>query len=196
MRRLRTAALAVLLAPAAWAQDQTTVVPPAPPIVSAPLAPTAPVAPAATPPPGLVQTPAPPAASAPPDNTDTGQTATTDTGQATTNAPAPPEVAPVPDNTWLPGKTATIGVLDEVDGGATQLDIPVGGQAKAGDLQISVQSCVTRPAADIPDTAIYITVQAATGATAPLFRGWMVRSTPGATVVGDAGETFRVIGCS
>jgi len=187
MRHLRAAAsLACLFGACAWAQDQTTVVPPAPPIVSAPIAPTAPVAPAAPPPPGLVQTPVPP------DNTDTGQTATT----APPAAPAAPDVAPVPDNTWLPGKTATLGVLDEVDGGATQLDIPVGGQAAAGDLQISVQACVSRPAGDIPDTAIYITVQASANAATPLFRGWMVRSTPGATVVGDAGETFRVIGCS
>jgi hypothetical protein len=29
-----------------------------------------------------------------------------------------------------------------------------------------------------------------------LYKGWMVRSTPGATVVGDAGETFRVVDCS
>jgi hypothetical protein len=198
MRRAATGLAFALFGAAAWAQqDQPVVVPPPPPIVSAPIAPVAPVAPTAPEPPGLVQTPVPPdVAQTPPDNTDTGQPANQAAPAGAAPAGAVPDIAPVPDNTWLPGKTATLGVLDEVDGGTTEIDIPVGGQAAAGDLQISVQSCVTRPSGDIPDSAIFITVQSNSGAGAPIFRGWMVRSTPGATVAGDAGETLRVIGCS
>jgi hypothetical protein len=200
-RRFTATTLACLLAGAAWAQDQTptVVVPPAPPIVAAPVAPlTPPVPPApqAATPPGLVETPVP---SATPDQTapDADQGTPATAANPTPAAPTVPDLAPTPDNTWLPANTALIGVLDKVDGSTSQLTIPVGGQATAGDLQVSVQACVTRPPNDIPDAAIYLSVQpAAQSGQAPLFRGWMVRSAPGATVVGDGGVTFRVINCS
>jgi hypothetical protein len=194
MRRLAAAGLACLLAGAAWAQNETptVVVPAAPAIVSAPLAPQAPQAPPVqTPPPGLVETPVRPG---------TGQSAPdqiTTTAPAAPAAPTVPDLAPTPDNTWLPANTAVIGVLDKVDGSASQITIPVGAQATAGDLQLSVQACVTRPPGQIPDAAIYLSVQpAAQSGQAALFRGWMLRSAPGATVVGDGGESFRVINCT
>jgi hypothetical protein len=169
----------------AWAQAQNpVVVPPAPPIMSAPLAsPPAQATPALpAPPPGLVQTPVP----------------TSPAPMTAATAPsAPPDAAPAVPNTWVPGKTAILGVLDKVAGGASQISIPVGGQANVGDLQVSVQSCVTRPPDQLPDTAVFLSVQNNTDSPgSPLYRGWMVRSTPGATVVGDASETFRVINCS
>jgi hypothetical protein len=239
--------------------DQTTIaVPPAPPIVSAPLpAPMPQVVTAQPQPPGLVQTPVPPAnadnGQAPPDGTaqDNGAPATPDAAQTapltpgqtapavTTPVPAAPSTAssmpPPPANNWVPEHTAQIGLLDKVDGGASTVAIPVGGQTDAGDLQISVLACVTRPQGEIPDDAIFVSIQpVATGATgtasaapppggtpadatasggpappgqdesaqagtaagAPIFRGWMVRSIPGATVVGDASETLRVVSCS
>jgi hypothetical protein len=172
----------------AWAQTQNPVViPPAPPIMSAPLtaSPAQPAPDLPAPPPGLVQTPVPPAPVSPGSTT------------AATTPPAAPDTAPAIPNTWLPGKTAILGVLDKVDGGAGQVSIPVGGQANVGDLQVSVQSCVTRPPDQLPDTAIFLTVQnSSDGSGSALYRGWMVRSAPGATVVGDASETFRVINCS
>jgi hypothetical protein len=63
-----------------------------------------------------------------------------------------------------------------------------------------VQSCVSRPPDQLPDIAVYLTVQnsssqSSAGNAVPLYRGWVVRSTPGATVVGDGGVAFRVIGC-
>ncbi len=186
MRLCATATLLVLSTGGlAWGQAQNSVaVPPAPAIVSAPLANPAPapsVVPA--PPPGLVQTPVPPAPQA-------------GTASPATTAPAVADTAPAIPNDWTTGTTALLGVLNKVDGSTSQLSIPVGSQANVGDLQLSVQSCVSRPSGELPDAAIFLTVQAlANSAGPPLFRGWMVRSTPGATVVGDAGETFRVIGC-
>ena len=170
----------------AWGQAQNSVViPPAPAIVSAPLANPAPAPSVAhAPPPGLVQTPSPAAQEA-------------DTARPDTAAPAMADTAPAIPNNWATGTTALLGVLDKVDGSTSQVSIPVGGQANVGDLQLSVQSCVSRPSGQLPDAAIFLTVQTlADMAGPPLFRGWMVRSTPGATVVGDAGETFRVMGCS
>jgi hypothetical protein len=97
----------------------------------------------------------------------------------------------------VPGKTAELGVLDKIDGSVTTITIPVGGQANLGDLQISVLACVTRPPDEIPDAAIFLAAQSATDhSQPPLYRGWIIRSAPGAAVVGDASETFRVITCS
>jgi hypothetical protein len=88
-------------------------------------------------------------------------------------------------------------VLDKVDGSTSEVSIPVGGQQNVGDLQVSVLACVTRPPGQLPDTAIFLSVQnPAQGADTPLYRGWMVRSMPGAAVVGDASEIFRVVACS
>jgi len=182
-----TVALAFAVAHTAAAQDNSVAVPPAPAIVAAPSSPTiAPPVPPAEQPPGLVQTPTPPV------NTDNGaanQTAATPPPAATAPPPTP--------NTWVPGTTAKLGVLNKVDGSVSSVSIPVGGQAAIGDLQVSIQACVTRPPDQVPDAAIFLSVQPQSQSTAsPLFRGWMVRSTPGATVVGDGGETFRVINCT
>jgi hypothetical protein len=177
------------------------------------------------PPPGLVQTPLPPA------NSDAGaaNSAPVDNGQPAAAPPpgpppagqaaATPPTAAVPDtsaslpppldNAWVPEHTAEIGILDKVDGGASTVSVPVGGQTVVGDLQINVLACESRPPTDVPDDAIFVAIQPANGQAAPpaaeasgsgpdaaLFRGWMVRSVPGATVVGDGSETLRVVGCS
>ncbi len=176
-------------------------VPPAPPIVAAPPTAIQPIPVPAAPPPGLVP-------AAPPADIDTGN----DTGAAPTQTPpadnsggqgqaqaqgSAPDIAPVPPNTWLPGKTAQIGVLDKIDGSVSQLSIPVGSQSVVGDLQVSVQACMTRPPDQVPDAAVFLALQSTQNASAPPdYRGWLVRSAPGAAVAGDASETFRIIGCS
>lgn len=191
----------------------TVVVPPPPAVVAAPPTPVqAPTQAPPAPPPGLVQTPLPP-----PDsdtNADNGDQTTQ--MQAVSPAAPPPvagnaapasstataaapaqDVPPTPPNNWVPGKTAELGVLDKVDGGTRTLTIPVGGQATVGDLTVSVQACVTRPPGQLPDSAVFLTLQpkgAQDGA--PVYRGWMVHSAPGATDAGNAGEAFRVITCS
>lgn len=156
------------------------VIPPAPPLVpEAPSAPP-PVQPAAPPPPGLVQA-APPSAAPP----------------AAASQPAPPDVAPTPPNNWTPAQTAVLAVLNKVDGSTAQLQLPVGGAAQtSGDLTVSVQACLNRPAGQIPDAAAFLTVTPVQQGAAPIYRGWMLRSAPGATFVGNAGQTFRLVGCS
>ncbi|HQT38473.1 MAG TPA: DUF2155 domain-containing protein [Acidocella sp.] len=163
-----------------WALAQTSnviAVPPPPPMVASP-SPAAPApAPAVTPapPPGLVTTPVPPAAA---DNA----------------ANATPPVEP---NNWVPGKLAEIGVLDKVDGGIANLQVPVGGQVTSGDMQISVLACANRPPDQIPDVAIFVSIQTTDNLSGPpLFRGWMVRSVPADSVVGDGSDSLRVVSCS
>jgi hypothetical protein len=91
--------------------------------------------------------------------------------------------------------------------------VPVGGSTVVGDLTVRVQACVERAPGEAPDSAIYVVVMPAPGAggadgsgadvassapdgTQAIYRGWLVKSEPGAAVVGDAAEAFRVIGCS
>jgi len=186
------AALA-MAAPAVAQTGQTIAVPPAPALTPAPSAPAAPVAPSA---------PAPVFGQTPPANSDNGApaaptTPTAPTAPAAPAAPVPPDAAAPVNNTWLPAGAARLGVLNKVDGSTQQITIPPGGQATVGDLVVSVQSCLVRPADQLPDAAVFLTVQpAGSDSGAAGFRGWMIRSAPGATVVGDAGETFRLIGCS
>jgi hypothetical protein len=97
----------------------------------------------------------------------------------------------------MPGATAKLGVLDKVDGSTSEVAIQVGGQTGIGDLTVSVLACVTRPVGQIPDAAIFLAVQGnGAGPDGAVYRGWMIRSAPGAAVVGDASETLRVISCS
>jgi hypothetical protein len=137
---------------------------------------------AVPPPPPLVATPSVPA---PPVNN----------GAASVNTvPATP---PVESNDWVPGKQAVIGVLDKVDGGIANLQVPVGGQVTSGDMQISVLACVNRPADHVPDAAIFVSIQTTDNLSGPpLFRGWMVRSVPADSVVGDGSDSLRVVSCT
>ncbi len=190
----------VLLAGAAVAQNDQSeiVVPPAPTLVPAQPAAPPPVVPSPPPPPGLVQTPLPPVVQSSTPQPEVNPSASVPASVQTSAAPpAPPDVAPVQPNNWVPGHTAVLGLLNKVDGGTSQLSIPVGGQSTVGELQVSVQACSSRPAGQLPDDAVFLTVQSAgDNGTTPIYRGWMVRSAPGATVVGDAGETFRIINCT
>jgi len=178
------------VAGAALAQSGNAIaVPPPPPIVAEPSSPPATPVPAQATPPGLVQTPVPPA------NADTGSP-TVDNGSPAPAGPPPATSMPM-SNDWNPGKTAEIGVLDRVDGGIANLTIPVGGQVTSGDLTISVLACDMRPSNEVPDAAIFLNVQStANAAGPPIFHGWMVRSIPAATVVGDQSETLRVANCT
>jgi hypothetical protein len=88
-------------------------------------------------------------------------------------------------------------VLNKVDGSISDLSIPVGKQTTAGDLQVSVIACMQRPLDQVPDSAVFLSIQPTTDpSAAPSYRGWMVRSVPAASVVENASETFRLIGCS
>lgn len=204
MRRIAFVFAVLLSAGPAWAQNggSEIVIPPAPPLTPEAPSPPPPIQPAPQqPPPGLVQTPLPPPAgdegttppapsAAPPGN------ATPPPG-STAALPAPPDVAPTQPDNWTQGTTAVLGVLNKVDGSTTQLSLTVGGQAQTtGDLSVSVQACSSRPAGQIPDVAVFLTVSPTQDGATPLYHGWMLRSAPGATFVGNAGQTFRVIGCS
>lgn len=107
------------------------------------------------------------------------------------------DVAPTPDRKWVSGRTVELGVLNKVDGSTKTLTIPVGGQAVAGDLTVSVQACVVHPADTLPDTAVFLTLQPtdASSTNSPIYRGWIVKSLPGSATAENEDEIFRVIQC-
>lgn len=171
------------------------------------------------PPPGAVQQ-----SSLPPDNAESSQTppaapaSTTaapseqavspSVAPATPSSPAPSastpvslpanDVAPVPDNKWVYGHVAELGVLNKVDGSTKTLMIPVGGHVVSGDLTVSVQACVVRPDSSLPNAAVFLSLQSTSGAATaqPVYRGWIVQSLPGVADAENADEAFRVVGCS
>jgi hypothetical protein len=207
-----------VLAPDNGSNDNNVIaVPPAPAIVAAPPSPPMPPVPAALAPPGLVTasppanvdngappnddngSAAPPAAPAQPGTGQpgTGQPGTTGQAGTSQDQSQDQDVIPVPPNDWQPGKLAEIGVLDKVGGGVKEISIPVGGQSVVGDLQVNVLACVTRPPDQVPDAAVFLALQSTDNLSGPPdYRGWLVRSAPGAAVAGDASEIFRIIGCS
>lgn len=107
------------------------------------------------------------------------------------------DVAPPPETAWVSARTAEIAVLNKVEGSTQTMMIPVGGQAQAGDLTISVQACVLRPAGALPNAAVYLTLRSTTQADVPpAYQGWVVYSMPGATDAENADEAVRLVGCS
>lgn len=195
MRRAALVVIGVLSIGTAWAQSggSEIVIPPAPPLTpEAPSAPAPAQVPAQQPPPGLEQS-APPPLNGSSAVSPSAAMAPADAG----SQPPPPDVAPSPPSNWVPGGTALVGVLNKVDGSTVRLHISVGAQPQTvGDLKVSIQACLNRPMVQLPDTAIFLTVTPTDQGGPPLYRGWMLRSAPGATFVGNAGETFRVVGCS
>jgi hypothetical protein len=64
-------------------------------------------------------------------------------------------------------------------------------------LVVQILACVSRPPDQVPDAAAFLALQSTSDPTAPpAYRGWLIRSAPGAALAGDANEVLRVIDCS
>ncbi len=115
--------------------------------------------------------------------------------------PAGPQTVPSAlsqaENKWINEPVAVLGTLNPENGTVSSVVVPVGANFTKGKLRVAVQACVIRPPGAIPDAAVFLTVTEARGpgSRGPLFRGWLVRSEPGAAVVADSSLTFRVINC-
>lgn len=125
---------------------------------------------------------------------------TTPMPSGTAPAPLPPnDVPPAPEANWVYGHVVELGVLNKVEGSTATLTVPVGGQVVSGDLTVSVQACVNRPPGALPNSAAFITLQSTDVVATPVepvYRGWIVKSLPGASDAENADEAFRMISCS
>ncbi len=71
--------------------------------------------------------------------------------------------------------------LDKVTARISDLEIPVGETVRFGSLLIKADHCYKRPPEEFPETSAFLEIdEARPGETArPLFRGWMLASSPG-----------------
>ena len=63
-----------------------------------------------------------------------------------------------------------------------------------GSLSIMVRACATRPSELPADAAGFIEVTDK-GAATPVFRGWMLRSSPGLAIIEHPVYDLRITGC-
>ena len=144
------------------------------------------------------------------------KTSGTQSGQAGQNgqATSPPARMPKRPNLWDKRKTAVLAILNKVDGTVSRVNVPVGGELTRDKLHIKVEACLVRPKSMAKDAAVFLDVTGP-ASDAPsagsfgaskvatqsdgedrLFRGWLVQSEPGATVVGNAAVTFQILNCT
>lgn len=75
-----------------------------------------------------------------------------------------------------PGTGALLRGLDKIDGTVTDFDLPIGGIARLGDLQIALRAC--RHPLDDPAGDAYAWLTIRDSGDAVLFAGWMLASSP------------------
>lgn len=105
-----------------------------------------------------------------------------------------------------------LAILNKVDGTVSRVRVKVGGELTRDKLHIKVEGCLVRPKSMPEDAAVFLDVSgpaadapsagsfsvgkaAAQSGQAPLFRGWLLHSEPGAAVVGNAAVTFQIVNC-
>ena len=115
--------------------------------------------------------------------------------QPPTQTPPPP----LPPSTtierdWIPRPGITLQALDKITTRVTTLTGKSGETLRFGSLSILVRACATRPAELPADAAGFIEVTERS-ATTPVFRGWMVRSSPGLSVMEHQVYDLRIMGC-
>ena len=108
------------------------------------------------------------------------------------------------------GDIAVFNALDKITARITILDIPIGGSARFGTLDIRPQSCDKRPPEETPETTAFVEVfdvpriaerEKGEGAQprAPepkrIFSGWMFASSPGLNAVEHPVYDAWVIDC-
>lgn len=108
------------------------------------------------------------------------------------------------------GDTAVFNALDKITARITILEIPIGGSARFGTLDIRPQSCDKRPPEETPETTAFVEVfdiprvmAAAKGEDGQtpvvepkrIFSGWMFASSPGLNAVEHPVYDAWVIDC-
>jgi hypothetical protein len=98
---------------------------------------------------------------------------------------------------YLPTDTAVLRWLDKVTGRVTTLEAWVGDAIPIGTLSIEVQTCMTRPPEETPESATFLKIwdKRTDQAAAEVFSGWMFASSPALSAMDHAVYDVWVLGC-
>lgn len=107
---------------------------------------------------------------------------------------SPPAAAPPPPDVWQPRPMADVQALDKITARVTTLTLRVGQPATFGSLNITVRACVVRPPDQAADTAMFFDITDQHPG-APEFHGWMIMSSPGASLLQHPVYDIRPLAC-
>ncbi|MCX7384126.1 MAG: DUF2155 domain-containing protein [Alphaproteobacteria bacterium] len=106
-------------------------------------------------------------------------------------ASQPPTTVP---GDWQPRQGVELRGLDKVTARSAPIVGKVGETLRYGTLAILVRGCAVRPPDQSPDVAAYLEITDR-GASTPLFRGWMIASTPSVAILEHPVYDIRVAAC-
>lgn len=106
---------------------------------------------------------------------------------------ADPAPMSAPD-TWKPGTTAELVLLDKLRAQPVTLTVAAGQSTAFESLTVAMTRCVFRPP-DLPANAAAFLEITEKGAPAPVFRGWILSNTPAVSQLEHPVYDLRVVSC-
>lgn len=99
--------------------------------------------------------------------------------------------------TYLPTDTAVLRWLDKVTGRVSTLEAWVGDIVPIGTISIEIQTCMTRPPEETPESAAFLTIndEKSDGSVVEVFSGWMFASSPALSAMDHAVYDVWVLDC-
>jgi len=99
--------------------------------------------------------------------------------------------------TYLQTDTTVLRWLDKVTGRVSTLEAWVGDTVSIGTLSIEVQTCMTRPPEETPESAAFLKIWDRRASQAPteVFSGWMFASSPALSAMDHAVYDVWVLDC-
>ncbi len=99
--------------------------------------------------------------------------------------------------TYLPTDTAVLRWLDKVTGRVSTLEAWVGDVVPIGTISIEIQTCMTRPPEETPESAAFlkITGHESDDSVVEVFSGWMFASSPALSAMDHAVYDVWVLDC-
>lgn len=96
--------------------------------------------------------------------------------------------------TYEPYPVVLLGGMDKVTGNVTRFEIPVGGTAAFGSLEITARACRKTPPEETPESASFLQIDD-TSLQDRVFSGWMFASSPGVSALEHPVYDVWVLDC-
>ena len=98
---------------------------------------------------------------------------------------------------WVARQAAELQVLDKVTARISVLRAPLNTATPFGALSITVRTCNSRPADEVPDALAWMEISDSRRAANArvVFRGWMFANAPAANMLEHPVYDVRVLGC-